>query len=337
MRILHLLSSPWWSGPAQSVAALALAQRELGHEVTVAVDRLRRDSTAEELIVPRLEALGLLDDGGLTLSVKGSLLDTLRDVRRLRARKLDVVHCHFSHDHWVARWGTPKGAVLVRSLHAPRSVRRLMPKADAWTVPYEALAARLMGKKVAVLPALVESSFVPPAARDSLRNELGFEGAPLVGMISTFQPSRRHELGLEAFAQLAVIEPEARLILIGDGALEARLRARTSELGLDSKVRFEGYRSGDDFVRRLQALDVVWILGLGNDWSARAAGQAKACGVRVVAVDEGGLSRWADALVEPTAESIVEATRADVRRDVPPVLAVDVARRLLAAWSNRSR
>ena len=41
MRILHLLASPFFSGPAESVALLALAQRALGHEVSVAVDRKR--------------------------------------------------------------------------------------------------------------------------------------------------------------------------------------------------------------------------------------------------------------------------------------------------------
>ena len=41
MRILHLLASPFFSGPAENVALLALAQARLGHEVRVAVDRKR--------------------------------------------------------------------------------------------------------------------------------------------------------------------------------------------------------------------------------------------------------------------------------------------------------
>ena len=72
MRILHLLSTPFWSGPAENVALLALAQRALGHEATVAVDRLRTRVGSEEPVIPRLQALGpgLLDEGGLQLSVK---------------------------------------------------------------------------------------------------------------------------------------------------------------------------------------------------------------------------------------------------------------------------
>ena len=57
MKILHLLASPFFSGPAELVTQLALAQRALGHEVSIAVDRKRTTTTSEELIVPRLGGL----------------------------------------------------------------------------------------------------------------------------------------------------------------------------------------------------------------------------------------------------------------------------------------
>ena len=37
MKILHLLASPVFSGPAEVVAQLAFAQRTQGHDVTVAL------------------------------------------------------------------------------------------------------------------------------------------------------------------------------------------------------------------------------------------------------------------------------------------------------------
>lgn len=321
MRILHLLASPWWSGPAENVALLALAQRALGHEVTVACDRLRTDLASEEPLPPRLEALGLLDAGGLELSVKSSPLATWRDARRLRGRAVDVVHSHFSHDHVVARLGTPRGAVLVRSIHAPRSLRRFGPGADAWTVPSDELLDRLRGQYVGILPALVDPAFRPASDRAALRSELGLEGALVVGMVSTFQASRRHDVAVEAFAALSAQRPGARLVLVGDGGLVDDVRSRVKHAGLESRVTFAGYRSGPEFVRWLQALDVVWILGLGNDWSARAAAQATACGVRVVSVDLGALPRHADAVVGLEPAAIAQAT-------------VEVAPAARAAWSN---
>lgn len=325
MRILHLLASPFFTGPAEVVTQLALAQRALGHEVTIAVDRKRRTNTSEELIVPKLEPLKLLSTAPLELSVKSTPWAMLGDVLQLRSQSLDVVHTHFSHDHTLARLGKPKGARLIRSIHAPRSIRFGMPNADGFTVPMDSLARRLLGRRVLVLPSLVGPEFVPTPDRQALRRELGLPGGKLVGMVSTFQAARRHELGLSTFKQLR----DATLLLVGDGPLHADLQATAPK-----DVRFVGYQSGQAFVRYLQALDEVWILGLGNDWSARAAAQARACGVRVLAVDEGGLSRYADVLVEPTVESLLAASLSTERRELALETPEAIATRVLAFYSG---
>lgn len=334
MRVLHTLASPYWSGPAENVAHLALAQRLLGHDVSVAVDARRTETTSEELAAPRFAALGLLDDRGLSLCVKDSPLASWRDIKRLSEQRLDVVHAHFSHDHFIARWGRPRGAALVRSIHAPRSLRRLMPTADAWTVPYEKLARAHPHRRSIVLPPFVDHSFTPPLDREALRKELGLEDGLVCGMVSTFQPSRRHLLGVDAFELVVRANPRARLLLIGDGELMPEVKSRVEALQLQKRVQFPGYQSGASFVRWLQTLDVVWILGLGNDWSARAAAQARACGVRVIAVDEGALPAWADGIVEPRPDAIASETLGGARRDVPLPTASDIARRVLDLYER---
>jgi glycosyltransferase involved in cell wall biosynthesis len=333
MRILHLLSSPYWSGPAELVAGLAAAQRALGHEVTVAVDRLRTDVAAEELAVPRLQERGLLDEGGLALSVKGSPWRTWRDLRILHRKNIDVVHAHFSHDHFLARFGRPRRAKLVRSVHAPRSLRRSLPDADAWTLPTMDTARRFLGRRVMVLPPFVDAAFTAPADRAALREALKIQGSPLVGMVSTFQSSRRHGVAVEAFSQLRRTHPGARLVLVGDGRLSSTVQTQVASLGLTGSVTFAGYQSGASFVQWLQALDVVWILGLGNDWSGRAAAQARACGVRVIAVDEGGLAVNADVLVEATPAAVAEATRSDERRIVVMPTPLEIAADVLKLYA----
>jgi glycosyltransferase involved in cell wall biosynthesis len=340
MRILHLLASPFFSGPAENVALLALAQREAGHEVSVAVDRRRKDVPSEEPAVPRFRELGLLDEGDLELSVKSPPWRMWSDLRRLRKREVDVVHSHFSHDHLLARWGRPRGAVLVRSLHAPRSLRASLPAADAYTVPASVLLARLRdnGRPAEVLPALLDPRFHPAEDRQALRRDLGVTGHPVLGMVSTFQPSRRHGVGVEAFALYRRQRPEARLVLVGDGALLEATRRQVMELGLTDAVTFTGYQQGDAFVRWLQALDEVWLLGLGNDWSARAAAQARACGVRVVAVEAGALPDLADARVTtPTPEAVASASLSSQRAPVAHPSNARIADDVLALYARARR
>lgn len=327
MKILHLLSSPFFTGPAELVTQLALAQRALGHEVSIAVDRKRVSHTSEELIVPRLEPLGLLSTAALELCVKSSPWVMLQDVLALRTQTLDVVHAHFTHDHTLARLGRPKGTQLIRSIHAPRSIRFGMPTADGFTVPMDALARRLLGKRVLVLPTLVGPEFTPAPDRLALRRELGLPEGRLVGMVSTFQASRRHAVGLAAFGLLRAHDPAASLLLVGDGPLLGDFKATAGQ-----GVLFAGYQSGPAFVKHLQALDEVWVLGLGNDWSARAAAQARACGVRVLAVDEGALPRYADLLVESNAESIVRASLENERSELSLETPEAIARRVLGFY-----
>ena len=94
-----------------------------------------------------------------------------------------------------------RGAVVVRSVHAPRSLRRAsLPRADAFTVPTRDLGAGVCAGRGAFFPPLV----LPPSSPDrpcaALQASLGLS-APVVGMVSTFQCSRRHVLALTAFAR----------------------------------------------------------------------------------------------------------------------------------------
>ncbi|MBX7097866.1 MAG: glycosyltransferase [Myxococcaceae bacterium] len=334
MRIVHLLASPVFSGPAELVLELALAQRALGHDVQVAVDRTRAPRS-EEPAPPRFADAGLLHDGPLEVSVKSSPLAMLRDVRHLWQLAPDVLHAHFSHDHHLAALATHGTTVLVRSVHAPRSFGWATPRAHVYTAPYAALTQRLRRRKVPVLehPALVSAGF-RPGSREAARLALGVQGAPLVGLVSSFQPSRRLDVALEAFALLRRDRPGAHLVLAGDGELAAALQARAAADDLRGAVTFLGYRSGEAFVEVLQAVDQVWLLGLGNDFSGRAAVQAKACGALVLAVREGALAGVADALVEPTPAAVAHAAGIVMARPVRLPDAAAFAQDLMAAVSR---
>jgi hypothetical protein len=312
VKILHLLSSPVWSGPAEPVTLLAAAQRELGHAVSVAIDSTRSGTGSEEPAAPHLERLGLLDRQGLGLCTRDGVRGLWRDARRLGELEADVVHSHWSHDHWVAALSGHRG-VRVRSFHAARSRRMLRPPAAASTVPTLDLGTGLP-RPWMVLPPLVAPGFRPPADRARLQSSLGL-GAPVVGMVSTFQASRRHALGLTAFARLMARAPAGTLVLVGDGVLGPALHAQAEALGLASRVRFTGYQSGEALVQWMQSFDELWVLGLGNDWAGRSAVQGRAVGARVVGVDEGALRHWVDVLLpEPTPEALESvALRADRR------------------------
>jgi len=336
MRVLHLLASPVFSGPAEGVALLAAAQQRAGANVSVAVDTTRPGTGTEEPSVPRFEALGLLDARGLALSTRRGPFSFLADAVRLRRASVDVVHCHSTHDHWLAWVARPRTARLVRSVHAPRSLRWSLPPAAAFTVPALELLPRLRPGPALVLPPLVDRThFRPSADRAALRLSLGLPPGPVVGMASTFQPSRGHSVALAAFALVRRRVPDVTLVLVGDGVLEPAVRLSVWEAGLSDAVHLPGYQRGAEFVRWLQALDEVWVLGLGNDWAGRTALQARACGARVVTSALGGLPTWADAVLpEVTPEALAAAALREDRREVQLPDEDSVARDVLALYRS---
>jgi glycosyltransferase involved in cell wall biosynthesis len=321
-----------WSGPAEPVSLLATAQRALGHAVSVAIDSTREGTGSEEPAAPHLAPLGLLDAQGLRLCTKDGPSGLWRDARRLARLEADVVHAHFSHDHWVASLARHRG-VRVRSFHAARALRALRPPAAGYTVPTAELGVGLR-RPWMVLPPLVAPMFRPAVDRPALQASLGLT-PPVVGMVSTFQASRRHALGLAAFARLHMREPHATLVLVGDGQLGPTLRAQAHALGLSSSVRFPGYQSGEALVHWMQAFDELWVLGLGNDWAGRSVVQGRAAGARVVGLDEGALRHWVDAVVpEPTPEALSRLALTDERRSLVLPDSRAVAEELLGLYAR---
>lgn len=333
LKILHLVSTPTFSGPVENVALLAQAQAALGHDARVAVDRVR-PAQHEEAAAPRLSSMGLLSEEPLSLCVKAprSWFSDVRTLNRLSG-EVDVLHCHFSHDHWLAAVASVPQVWLARSVHSERALRR-WPPADMWTVPVEGWRARLPEGPSQVFPALVDARFQPSIDRAALRTRLSLPTGPLVGMVSTFQPSRRHDVGLDAFALVRKAHPTAHLVLVGDGVTQSKARAQAESLGLSACVTFVGYQREATFPNWLAALDEVWVLGLGNDFSGRAAAQARSAGVRVPAVDEGALPTVADAVVTPDAQSIAQHALLRGRREVALPNALEVARRMVALYQE---
>ncbi len=91
-----------------------------------------------------------------------------------------------------------------------------------------------------------------PDIRAEARKELGISpDALVVGHVGRFDPPKNHDFILRIFAQLP---PNARLLLIGDGALRRQTEEQASKLGIADRVIFTGVRK--DVPRLLQAMDV---------------------------------------------------------------------------------
>lgn len=112
-----------------------------------------------------------------------------------------------------------------------------------------------------------------------------FEGNPLIGAVGRFSEEKGHRYLIEAMADLRQRLPEARLVLVGYGALEGDLKSRAAGLGLDGRVTFAGER---DSAELLASFDLFVQPSLYES-QGLAILEAMAAGVPVVATGVGGV------------------------------------------------
>jgi glycosyltransferase involved in cell wall biosynthesis len=311
--VLELVANRWWTGSADPVIQLCRGLEARDHRVLLG---LIPGNRFEE----KARAAGLAPVAGLSLetrfSPRGLWADIARLRRLVRLERVDIIHAHHSHDHWLGRL-CRGGAALARTFHNARAVGTRWPdtalyrQSDALIAVSAPIAARCRDAGVEAdrlfrVDGVVETArFVGAKGGERIRKELGLGSGPVVGSVARLAAHRGHEPLIRGFALLLSEHPDARLLLVGKGEMRARLEALVARLGLAPSVLFSGYRD-TDLPAVLDALDVFVLLGAGADESCRAALEAMAAGRPVVAGRVGALP---EAVVQGATGLLIEDDR----------------------------
>ena len=96
-----------------------------------------------------------------------------------------------------------------------------------------------------------------PALRQATRLQLGLADKPTVGHVGRFALQKNHRFLIEVFHALAELEPDARLVLVGEGELVEEVLRQVDELGLEERVHYLGTRR--DIPALMNAFDVLLL------------------------------------------------------------------------------
>lgn len=139
-------------------------------------------------------------------------------------------------------------------------LRRLLEHALAVIVhsDYAAAAVRAAGFR-GPLARIPHGAWLPdPPDRMAYRHRLGLsERTPLIGIFGFLKPYKRIAESLRAFRRLVRLEPEAKMILVGEPHPELPLNRLIAGLGLEPNVRVLGFTPIEDFMGYMGACDVI--------------------------------------------------------------------------------
>jgi len=236
---------------------------------------------------------------GLLTNIRAPSLE-----RWLRDREPDVVHTHSGA--WLkavraARRGTVRCVVHTEhGLFDPepwyggalrRRAARYTDCVVAVSDPLHAMLTRRDGldpEQVRVIPNGVDINRFAPAPRTGdLHRRLGIDDSTfLIGAVGRLAPVKNHAMLLEAFALLGAHQPNAALVIIGDGTCRAALQEHISSHGLTGRAFLLG--EAPDVATLYRDLD-LFVLSSRHEGMPMSVLEAMASGVPVVSTSVGGV------------------------------------------------
>ncbi len=299
IKALMVDSEATWRGGEGQVFLLmkGLVRRGTGVELASPPDSAIQ-SKAEQLGVPCLP-LGIA--GGLDLSAAW----TLR--KYIEAGSYDIIHCHSSHAHGVARlavgapgWGGERKPRLVVSRRVDFPVGRFGLGALKYRHGVDLFLAISNGvrdvlvdcgvgeDKIDLVPSGIDlEKFNNVGDNGYLDAELGLNPDSIViGNVAALAPHKSQSDFVRAADLVRREIPNARFLIVGEGELRPELERLIAEKGLADIVTLTGFRK--DVLEVLSRFD-CFVLSSYLEGLCTSIMDAQAMGVPVVATRTGGV------------------------------------------------
>ncbi len=333
MKVLQVISSLGTGGAEKFVVQLVPALRQLGVDTSVLVIDRHRSIYHDEL-----EAAGVQDTRHLGLDKYYNPWAMVRMLSHLGG--YDVIHTHlFPTQYWVAAAAmvrTPRTPLITTEQNTTNRRRSI-----AFFVWFDKYVYRRYSAVVTVSPIAEEflEGYIAsertrvmtiPNAIDLRRFEQVLPTDPgtiegcrpgdfLIMQVSSFTAQKDHETLIRA---MALTPANMKLLLVGEGAKLAEMKALANALGVAGRVQFLGIRS--DIPNLLKAVDVA-VMSSHYEGLSLAVLEAFAAGTAFVGTDSPGLgpiSAEGGLVVPPKNPQALADALTGLMRDPPQLDAV---------------
>jgi glycosyltransferase involved in cell wall biosynthesis len=314
MRVTHVITRLVVGGAQENTVATVLGLRS---KPGIAVDLISGPQTGPEgslqsAFVSCPELLTMVPSLVRPVVPRSDFLALLHLTRIFRQRRPDIVHTHSGKAGVLGRLAARRAGVpiVVHHIHGPsfgpfqggianfifknaeryaaKTTHHFICSANAMSRIYLNAGIGRPEMYTRVFSGFSVEPFLNATNDVSLRAKLGFpKEAFVIGKIARLAPLKGHEDLFAAFQELLPQCTRARLLLIGDGPLRARLENRARDLGLFDKIVFTGLVPPADVPGYVGIMDCLAHLSFREALS-RALPQALAAGKPVVSYDFDG-------------------------------------------------
>lgn len=369
MKILFIsdVYFPRINGVSTSINTFVGQFKELGHEVTLIAPEYGI-KTKDEAWIKRIPARNIYFDPEDKLMKYGQALDLLGELRR---EGYDLVHVHTP---FVAHYLGRKLAHLldvpcVETYHTffedylhhylpfiPKSLaksiarsisRRQCNEVNAIIAPSQPMldVLRLYGVKARaeVIPTGLQAHSFDEADGQAFRLKYGIPvDRPVALFVGRVAYEKNIGFLLHMMVELKKRQPDALLVIAGEGPAEHSLKAKTKTLGLQDQVQFIGYldRDTNELNACYRAAD-VFVFASTTETQGLVLLEAMAQGIPVVAIAELGtksiLIEGEGALIAPEDTQLFDGRVYELLADREQRLALGKAahRYALKRWTSR--
>jgi L-malate glycosyltransferase len=217
----------------------------------------------------------------------------------IRHFKPDILHAHYAtsyglvgalsnfHPYIISAWGTdvmkfPNKNFVAKSILAFNFKMADLLCATSATISE---SIRLVTEKpVTIIPFGINTTKFFPQKVQSI-----FDGDEFIlGSIKPLETIYNIHILIDSFAKIHNDYPNARLLIVGEGTAEKKLRALCESHGVENKVKFTGRIPFDEINKYYNMIDVFVNISEYESFGVSVI-EAMACGIPVVVSNVGGL------------------------------------------------
>lgn len=265
----------------------------------------------------------------------------------------DIVHAHYAtsyglvgaltgfHPFVISSWGTDVMKFPNKNFVAKSILKYNFKNADllcATSYTISEYISKITKKNVEVVPFGIDSGQFKPAKAESLFKEEDF----VIGTVKPLEKLYNQEQLFEAFARLKPKYPHIRLLIVGSGSLEEKLKQKAIDLKLENDIVFTGRIPFAEVNKYYNMMKIMVNISEYESFGVSVV-EAMACEVPVIVTNVGGLKEIVknDSLGLKINNPVAEETAAAIERLINDEklrheIAVNSRRHVLANYEWKS-